>query len=110
MLFRSGDPYLDECAADKNMFAELVKNEWRLETCFEGDRYYNLRRWAGSDLNSLNVDINGIGITPGMLTNYDYAKTIVETLKYPSLWSPIPYMDVRMCPNLVQNEGWESWR
>lgn len=99
------DPYLDECSGDRTKFSELVRNEWRVETCFEGDRYYNVRRWA-EDVGDLNIPLRGVNITSDM----DYRETVVEQLNYPSLWSPLPYMDIRRCPNLVQNQGWESWR
>ena len=103
------DPYLDECAAaGGDKFEALVKNEWRVETCFEGERYYNLRRWAKS-LNEVNGEIHGIKIT-GTAPDLKYEKVVVETLNFPSLWNPLPYLDVRRCPNLVQNEGWESWK
>lgn len=101
------DPFLDECAAaGAGRFEELVKNEWRVETCFEGDRYYNLRRWAKS-VDDVNVAIHGAKISAEGEYQLD---NVVETLKFPSLWAPIPYTDIRRCANLVQNEGWETWR
>jgi len=110
-LGAAGDPYLDECASSgKDVFAALVRNEWRVETCFEGERYYSLRRWATS-VSDLNAPIHGVKITRGYSGEevFDY-DGVVENLAYPSLWAPLPYMEVRRCPNLVQNEGWESWR
>lgn len=108
----SYDAYLDIVANNPDDFQNLVKNEWRIETCFEGDRYYNLRRWAQST-EELNVTLHGVRITQGFSggsdMEYDYS-TIVEQLNYPSLWSPIPYMEIRRCRNLIQNEGWENWR
>lgn len=104
----SSDPYLDECAGDPQKFEELVKNEWRVETCFEGHEFYNSRRWA-TDVNEINVPIKRVVITgEGDATAYNYET--VTTLNYPSLWQPIPYLEVRRCPNLVQNKGYESWK
>ena len=103
-----GDPYLDECAAEATTFEGLVKNEWRVETCFEGDRYYNLRRWA-TDVSEINKPIHMAKISnQSGLISYEYP--VVETLKYPSLWAPIPYTEIRKCPKLLQNEGWETWK
>lgn len=110
-LGTSGDAYLDECASSgKEQFAAFVRNEWRVETCFEGERYYNLRRWATS-ASDLNVPVHRVKITRGYSGEevFDYNE-VVENLSYPSLWAPLPYMEVRRCPNLVQNEGWESWK
>ena len=103
-----GDPYLDECAAEATTFEGLVKNEWRAETCFEGDRYYNLRRWA-TDVSEINKPIHMAKISnQSGLISYEYP--VVETLKYPSLWAPIPYTEIRKCPKLLQNQGWETWK
>ena len=103
----AGDPYLDECAASPAKFDALVKNEWRITTCFEGMRYFDLRRWTAdhSDLSSINVSVHGVSIQSGT-----YTETTIEDKKYPSLWAPLPYMDVRRCPNLLQNAGWENWK
>ncbi|WP_346996180.1 RagB/SusD family nutrient uptake outer membrane protein [Alistipes finegoldii] len=103
-----GDPYLDECAAEATTFEGLIKNEWRVETCFEGDRYYNLRRWA-TDVSEINKPIHMAKISnQSGLISYEYP--VVETLKYPSLWAPIPYTEIRKCPKLLQNQGWETWK
>ena len=103
-----GDPYLDECAAEATTFEGLVKNEWRVETCFEGDRYYNLRRWA-TDVSEINKPIHMAKISnQSGLISYEYP--VVVTLKYPSLWAPIPYTEIRKCPKLLQNQGWETWK
>lgn len=104
------DIYLDECAADKERFAELVRNEWRIETCFEGQRFFNLRRWA-TDLSQINVPVHKVAIlrnANGTLS-YDYSQT-VETRQFPSIWLPIPYGEIRRAPSMVQNAGWESWK
>ncbi|MBQ7771705.1 MAG: RagB/SusD family nutrient uptake outer membrane protein [Bacteroidales bacterium] len=104
----TSDPYLDECAGDPQKFEELVKSEWRVETCFEGHDFYNSRRWA-TDVSEINVPIKRVLITgEGDATTYNYET--VTTLNYPSLWQPIPYLEVRRCPNLVQNKGFESWK
>lgn len=109
----NGDPYLEECAANTYAFVNLVKNEWRICTCFEGARYYHLRRWASDfeDVSTVNVEVYGAIITSDEAGNKSYCMTNpIETRKYPSLCNPLPYLEVRRCPNLVQNVGWESWR
>ena len=86
-------------------FEALVRNEWRIETCFEGWRFINLRRW-GATTAELNVPVHGIQISAdGTITH-----PVVETRNFPSEWMPIPYYDMRRCGNLVQNAGWESWK
>ncbi|MDE6395312.1 MAG: RagB/SusD family nutrient uptake outer membrane protein, partial [Duncaniella sp.] len=39
----SDTKYLDECAADKAKMRELIRNERRIELCFEGHRFWDLR-------------------------------------------------------------------
>ena len=100
------DPYLDECAsAGKDAFGRLVKNEWRLETCFEGWRFINLRRW-GATAADLNIAVHGISIAADGTISHP----VIEVRNFPSEWMPIPYYDTRRCRNLVQNAGWENWR
>ena len=100
----AGDPYLAACCSSKEAFDALVKNEWRVETCFEGIRYHNVRRWA-TDVAELNVPVHGVTISGG---SYSYNE--IERRSYPSLWMPVPYSELRIAPGLVQNKGWESWK
>ena len=105
----AADPYLDECAASTEKFDALVKNEWRIETCFEGDSFYNIRRWA-TDVSEINGPVYGTVITDGGNGNYTYNDVVLRTNNYPSLWIPIPYSEIRKAPSLVQNEGWSKWK
>ncbi len=105
----NGDPYLDECAsAGAGKFAELIKNEWRLETCFEGFRFNNVRRWATS-ADELDATIHRIKVTYQGGTPV-YEKVELEKRDYSSQWMPIPYLEIRKGASMEQNEGWESWR
>lgn len=104
----AADHYLEECAADPAAFEALVKNEWYVVTCFEGERWYNLRRWATS-ASELGMDIHGVKIS-GEKGNYTYEYPLIETLTFASQWNPLPYTEIRRCPNLLQNEGWEGWK
>ena len=104
-----GDPYLDECAAaGYKVFDALVKNEWRLETCFEGHRFQNVRRWARS-VDEINVPLHRVKIIRTD-TGEIYTTEEVDRRKYPSLWLPIPFMEIRKAPMMEQNDGWETWK
>ena len=104
------DPYLDEIAsAGKDAFDAFVKNERRIETCFEGIRYYDLRRWD-LPLSELNQSVHGIRINKNADDSFTYEKVQVENRNFPSPYNPIPYSELLLMPNLVQNEGWESWQ
>lgn len=108
---RGEDPYLDECAlAGAEVFDTLVKNEWRVETCFEGKRFWNLRRW-NTPVEELNATVHEASLTKNADGTISYTlDNVAEIRKYPSLWFPLPYKEMRMAPELFQNEGWESWK
>lgn len=104
------DPYLNEVALDKNSFNELVKNERRIETCFEGMRFYDLRRWS-TNLSELNLPVHKAKIIKNYDGSFTYdLKQKVEDRSFPSAYLPIPYAEVLRMSNLIQNEGWESWQ
>lgn len=104
------DPYLVEvAAAGQNAFDALIKNERRIETCFEGMRFFDLRRWS-TDLISLNNPVHGASITRNPDLSFTYNLNYqVETRSYTSAYLPIPYTEVLRMSKLVQNEGWNGW-
>ncbi len=104
-----GDPYLEECASDPAKFYDLVKNEWRVETCFEGLSFYNVRRWATS-VDEINGPVYGTVITDDGNGSFHYEDVILRNNSYPSLWTPLPYEELRKAPAIVQNEGWSNWK
>jgi len=106
------DPYLTEvAAAGKAAFDALVKNERRIETCFEGLRFFDLRRWT-TDLTALNNAVHGAVITQVAGTPVTYTYNLnnqVEARSYSSAYLPIPYSEILRMSKLVQNEGWDGW-
>ena len=108
----ASDAYLTEvAAAGKAAFDVLVKNERRIETCFEGMRFFDLRRWT-TDLTELNKPVHGAYITQvaGTPVTYTYDLNYqVEARSYSSAYLPIPYNEILRMSKLVQNEGWDGW-
>jgi hypothetical protein len=104
------DPYLDVVSASAAQFDEFVKNERRIETCFEGMRFYDLRRWT-TNLADLNKAVHMVTITKNTdgTFAYDFSK-VAEIRNYRSAYMPIPYNEVLRMSSLVQNEGWEAWK
>ncbi len=105
------DPYLEEVAdAGKNAFHEFIKNERRIEFCFEGQRFYDIRRWT-TTLESLNKPVHRPVITRNSDGSFTYKlNEVVESRSYPSGSLPIPFDEMLRMSNLVQNEGWEAWK
>ena len=112
-LYPDVDPYLDEVAdKGKDAFREFVRNERRIETCFEGIRFFDLRRWSTpSDLHMLNGDVTRPEITKhadGTFT-YKYGE-VVEKRHFVSPYYPLPYSEILKMDALEQNKGWDSWK
>lgn len=94
-----GDAYLESIKGDKDKMRQLIRNERRLELCFEGFRFYDLRRWKAD----LNEAVQGIHIEGGVYTPFT-----VETRNYKDYmyYGPIPYSETLKFSNLQQNQGW----
>ena len=105
------DPYLDEISiSGKDAFNEFLKNERRIETCFEGTWFFDLRRWS-TNLEDLNKAVKGVSVERLNSGEYSYDfDNIVETRLFTSAYLPIPYKEMLNVKGLVQNEGWESWQ
>ena len=102
-----GDAYLEECAGDQTKMTNLIRNERRLELCFENKRFWDLRRW----MLPLNETVKGVKIDrneeTGVLT-YNYMD--VEERRYDSSYQwygPIPKAELLKWSNLKQNKGWQ---
>lgn len=104
----SVDPYLEEVGLSTESFRAFVKNERRLETCYEGLRFYDLRRWSTS-LADLNHPVHKAKITRSETGTFTYGSEVVDNRKFSSLYLPIPYNEMLKMNKLIQNEGWVSW-
>jgi hypothetical protein len=106
MPLPEGDAYLEECAADQAKMTNLIRNERRLELCFENKRFWDLRRW----MLPLNETVRGMQIDRNDDTNeLTYSIIEVEERKYDSSYQwygPIPKGEVLKWSNLKQNKGW----
>lgn len=107
MPLPEGDAYLEECAKDQSKMRDLIRNERRIELCFENKRFWDLRRWQMP----LNEPIKGMLITRNEETlELTYTIEEVEKREYDSSYQwygPIPKGEVLKWSNLMQNRGWE---
>lgn len=96
----NGDPYLESIKNDKDKMRELIHNERRLELCFEGFRFWDIRRWK----DNITEPAKGMSIRGG---NYTILPE-VENRSYQNYmyYGPIPYSEEIKFSNLLQNEGW----
>ena len=97
------DPYLDVCAEDPMKMRELIRNERRLELCFEGFRFWDLRRWK-VDIEKLTETARGINKAGG--TSYEPFDVENRNYKEHMYYGPIPYAETLKWSELKQNFGW----
>ncbi|AFL84729.1 RagB/SusD family protein [Belliella baltica DSM 15883] len=95
----NGDAYLESIKSDQNAMRELIRNERRLELCFEGFRFWDLRRWN----EELNETARGMRIQ-----NNSYQVINVQNRVFGSYmkYGPIPLSEILKYSALRQNTGW----
>jgi hypothetical protein len=107
----NGDEYLEICKGDKAKMTELIRNERRIELCFENKRFWDMRRWKLA----LDKTITGMEIVKKDETkdptpdNLVYKRIDVEERKYDNSYQwygPIPQGEVLKWSELMQNKGW----
>ena len=98
-----GNDYLDSVQGDQEKMRELIRNERRIELCFENKRFWDMRRWK-LDLNEtakgMNVEQSGGAL---QYTVIDVEQRNFADYMY---YGPIPETEVLKWSNLDQNKGW----
>lgn len=96
----NGDAYLESIKGDKDKMRTLIRNERRLELCFEGFRFWDIRRWK----EDIVEPAHGMSISGGTYT----VLPEVELRAYQDYmyYGPVPYGEVVKFSNLIQNKGW----
>lgn len=93
------DEYLASIS-DQDAMRELIRNERRLELCFEGHRFWDLRRWK-ADLTETarGININSSGSTVINIETREYNNDFMH-------YGPLPQGEVIKFNALIQNRGW----
>ena len=94
------DAYLNTITT-KEAMRELIRNERRLELCFEGFRFWDLRRWGLSlteAAKGVNINKNG--------TTFNYVEVEPRVYQPYMQYAPLPQQEVLKFPALEQNAGW----
>lgn len=102
--FGTNDKFLN--GVTDNNFMEKVKQERRIELCFEEHRYFDLRRWMdGNQLREpiigMKVEENASGLHYTRIT-VDEARNFKDYMYY----HPIPLKVIKESPSIQQNPGW----
>ncbi|RZS97820.1 RagB/SusD family nutrient uptake outer membrane protein [Cecembia calidifontis] len=95
----NGDAYLESIKNDKDAMRELIRNERRLELCFEGFRFWDLRRW------NLNLTEPARGMR---IQNNTYQEINVQNRVFGQhmVYGPVPLSELLKYSALRQNTGW----
>ncbi len=101
------DEYLESIKSDKEKMRELIRNERRIELCFEGHRFWDLRRWKAN----LNEPIKAMQIKTDKETGkktYTVVDVANEVRAYRDYmyYGPLPESEIIKWSNLLQNDGW----
>ena len=100
---RVGMPLLTSLSQDA--FREKVRNERRVEFAFEGQRFWDIRRWKIGDRTNV---IYGLEIEKGVDGAFEYKRVLVEPRKWEDKMYIYPIANTERFKNvnLVQNPGW----
>jgi hypothetical protein len=106
----------------KEQLRERIRNERRIELCFEDHRFFDERRWMLFEGQTVNSEKNlprnqqyynlyGVTVTNPDNPKYEYVaaqkhptRTFISPKNY---FFPLPNDEVKRAPNLKQNPGWE---
>ena len=96
------DLYIETVKDSHDKFRDLILNERRLEFAFENFRFWDLRR----RLLPIQVAINGVNGTRDEKGILSYEVREIEKRDFDNIryyYLPIPYSEVKKCPNLLNN-------
>lgn len=98
------DQYMqDQASAGTDAFRDFIHSNRRIELCFEGFRFWDIRRWN----KPLDHTIRGVQITPSN-SGYQYGYFDVEIHSFEDYmrYAPVPFSQTLIMSNLQQNAGW----
>ena len=82
----------------------LIRNERRLELCFEGFRFWDLRRWKSNlGESAQGMNIQGTTAAPTYTKIPSVEDRVFADYMY---YGPIPYSETLKFKALIQNKGW----
>lgn len=88
---------------DKAQMTDLIRNERRIEMCFEEQRFWDLRRWKM--IPEMKNAVSGVEVSADG-TSYIYREVEKRNYADYQIYGPVPYTET-LKYNLIQNMGWQ---
>lgn len=84
-----------------------IRNERRVELCFEEHRFFDVRRWKEGEA-TFNKQVTGMRITPVTATTFTYTRFTVDNRVFSArnYLYPISQNELNRSPKLGQNAGY----
>lgn len=102
------NPYQLAPGLSRDQMRVVIHNERRIELAFEGQRFFDVRRWKQADT-TFNKMLHAeliYQLGSGTLS-YQQIPVLQMAFKSPQMYfAPIPYSEVAKNGNMVQNPGW----
>ncbi|PJF32990.1 MAG: hypothetical protein CUN57_03305 [Phototrophicales bacterium] len=100
---RAGMPAITGAGDD---LRDKIRHERRIELAFEGQRYYDVRRWK--ILEDTMGDAIGVNIVKNEDGTFSYTRKVIQERIYTEkvYWQPIPLSEIEKNSNLTQNPGY----
>jgi hypothetical protein len=101
---------------------ERIRNERRIELCFEDHRFFDERRWKifegvttsnekSKPMYQQVLNLYGVTVTPDAANVFNYGAAEIHSSRVfnspKNYYFPIPDAEVKRLPALGQNKGWE---
>jgi starch-binding outer membrane protein, SusD/RagB family len=88
---------------DQTQMRDLIRNERRIELCFEEQRFWDLRRWKMTE--EMRKPVSGVRVSEDGLT-FTYVQVENRNFFDHQIYGPIDYFET-LKYNIIQNEGWD---
>jgi len=94
-------------AANQAELRKRIRNERRVELCFEEHRFYDVRRWKEGEV-TFNKSVSGMRIVQTAPATFTYTPFTVENRVFTAknYLYPISQNELNKAPNLGQNPGY----
>jgi starch-binding outer membrane protein, SusD/RagB family len=87
---------------NQTQMQDLIRNERRIEMCFEEERFWDLRRWKMTE--EMKKPVSGVQISADGST-FTYIKVEDRSYFDHQIYGPIDYFET-LKYEIIQNEGW----